>query len=283
MTTIKSGCLADCHTHSKYSFDGHDDIEDMCEAAISSGIGILTITDHCDIDDILEGRYPVYDADSADRDIQKAKEKYDGRLTLLRGIELGQAIYYPREAGEMLKKHDYDFVLGSMHNMLHAPDFSQFKWDAMTDDEINYFFAASLDETDRIADFPGVNSLAHINYPVRYIRRAGRDIGYERFLPKIIAIYKKIITKGIALECNTSGWHKKPIPEDTEKRTLPDIGLIRLYYELGGRMITIGSDAHLMEFIGTGIEETLAELKNIGFDHLTVFEGGKPRFISIDI
>ena len=183
----------------------------------------------------------------------------------------------------MLKKHNYDFVLGSMHNMLHAPDFSQFKWDAMTDDEINYFFAASLDEIDRIADFPGVNSLAHINYPVRYIRRAGRDIGYERFLPKIIAIYKKIIAKGIALECNTSGWHKKPIPEDTEKRTLPDIGLIRLYYELGGRMITIGSDAHLKEFIGTGIEETLAELKNIGFDQLTVFEGGKPRFISIDI
>ncbi|MCR5262807.1 MAG: histidinol-phosphatase HisJ family protein [Clostridiales bacterium] len=283
MSTLSLNCLADCHTHSKYSFDGCEEITDMCETAIKNGIKVLTVTDHCDIDDITEGRYPEYDAENAQNSILEAQETYRDRLMLMRGLELGQPIFYPEKSAAILDKYRYDFVLGSMHNLMSAPDFSQFKWADMTESEIGYFFQKSLSEIERIVDFPGINSIAHINYPVRYIRRAGKDLDYDRFLPQIERIYKKIISKNLSLECNTSGWHKQPVPEDTDMRTLPDTDLMKLYYDLGGRMVTIGSDAHKACFIGTGITETLKTLKKIGFEYITVYTEGNPNSVPINI
>ena len=80
---------------------------------------------------------------------------------------------------ELLEKYRYDFVIGSMHNLRHSPDFSQFIWSEMDDSHIEYYFRKSLEEIDKIIDFDGINTVAHINYPVRYIRRAGKDIKYD--------------------------------------------------------------------------------------------------------
>lgn len=276
-------CAADCHTHSKYSFDGKENISDMCEAAVKRGLSVLTVTDHCDIDDIIEGKYPEYDAESYIADIEKEKTAFSDKLILLKGIELGQAIYYPDKAKELIGKYKYDFVIGSMHNLRQSPDFSQYKWKDMTDSQIEYYFRRSLEEIYRITEFEGVNTIAHINYPVRYIRRAGKELKYDAFLREIGDIYRKIIEKKISLECNTSGWHKQPVPDDINKRTLPDTELLQMYYDLGGRMITIGSDAHAKDFIGTGINESLSVLKKIGFEYITVYINGQPVSTPINI
>lgn len=143
------------------------------------------------------------------------------------------------------------------------------------------FFARSLDEIYEMLDFEYISSLAHINYPMRYIRRGGHDFSYEPFYPKIEKILKKVIDREIALEVNTSGWHKAPISPDPEKRTMPDRCLVEYYYNLGGRMITVGSDAHTVSQVGVGIKETLSMLQEIGFKEITIYVGGKPVMVPL--
>jgi len=62
---------------------------------------------------------------------------------------------------------------------------------------------------------------------------------------------------------------------------LPAEPILRRYYELGGRKISFGSDAHLTERIGDKREEVMEMLKKIGFTYVTVpFRG---EYIKIEL
>ena len=90
-----------------------------------------------------------------------------------------------------------------------------------------------------MAEWGQFDVLAHITYPLRYIiGDYGREINLDRFQPLIDKLFYTIIRKGIVLEVNTSGLRQKI------NATLPDEELLRRYYGLGGRLVTIGSDAH---------------------------------------
>ena len=122
--------LADYHMHSKYSFDGSEELDTICQTAIRRGLSEIAITDHMDIYtglpydeqmnfDVSGGEQHHMDAVGLYKELCNMKEKYAGQLKVRIGAELGQPQVNP-EAAELFMK-DYgdvlDFVIGSIHNM----------------------------------------------------------------------------------------------------------------------------------------------------------------------
>ena len=99
--------LVDLHTHSDHSFDGKQSCMLLCETAVAKGASCIAITDHCEIDSKTF----------------ECKRYFEGQLLVLQGIELGQAIYNIPLANHILDKFNYDFVLGSIHNLPEMEDF----------------------------------------------------------------------------------------------------------------------------------------------------------------
>ena len=81
----------------------------------------------------------------------------------------------------------------------------------------------------------------------------------------ISEIMKILIKNGKMLEVNTAAIEIYGEPN-------PSIELLRLYKSLGGRNITIGSDAHSLEQIGRGIERGIEILRELGYNYILVFD-----------
>ena len=264
----------DSHIHTLYSFDGHDTADSLCRAAIEQGLSGIAITDHYDVDGMVEDYYRQYDAAAAEAAIMEVKEKYRGRLEVAYGLELGQPYAYPEVSKQLLSAHPFDFVLGSLHNLLHVPDFSYMKMGRMTERIRELLWRRTLDEYELLLDFSeknggAIHSLAHINYPQRYFRLEGVDIDMTNFYDRIAALYRRMIADGMALEVNTSGLRKGI------GITLPGTDLLRLYRDCGGELITIGSDAHFQQDVGADIRGTYAMLRELGFRYAAFYIDGK--------
>ena len=268
--------FADCHTHSYLSFDGSVDATPdlMCQKAISLGLTDIAITDHADMNAGVMG-YEIPDDDRMEKEILACKERYRGQLHVGYGIELGEPCEEPEAARALLEKHDFDFVLGSLHNLEGCVDFAYINFsdpdfgEKLTD----HLFSRMLSETDRLADFPGIHSIAHLTYMERYLMKAGKKpVNKAPFEERLRLFFKKLTEKQIALELNVS-----PISRGSGRFTMPDADLMRMYKEAGGELVTVGSDAHCPEHIGKGIKEGYRLLSDCGFRYVTVYRDGKAR------
>ncbi len=268
--------LCDLHTHTHYSFDGSPEAthDAMCRRALEVGLTDLAFTDHCDINGDVEGIYDVYRANEAFAAMQAVKEAYRGRLNIICGIELGNATQYPAEAAAVLAAHPYDYVIGSLHNLRDVPDFCMLKYDMMTDRHIHRLFDRALDENiEMIEDFtPGGRSpfttVGHITYIHRYVTLAGKNLDFKPHYEKLAHLWRTIIAHDVALELNVSTlWKGLGI-------AMPTLELLKFYRDCGGRLITVGSDAHAPQNLGKAIRKGYALLLTAGFTEvLTVRDG----------
>ncbi|MBE6613665.1 MAG: histidinol-phosphatase HisJ family protein, partial [Ruminococcaceae bacterium] len=254
--------IHDSHVHTLHSFDGARDgsgeVSAVIDAAIAAGVNELSLCDHCDIDDVLDGIYPPFDAEAIRDDILSTREKYAGKIRVNFGVELGQAHARREEANALLDRMGYDFVIGSLHNLRAYPDFSLIKYDHMDVRQIHYLMRRMLSETMELIDFGRFSTLAHITYIQRYLTIHGRDFPWREYRDEFEKLFRAVIDKGLSLECNTSGLRRNSI-------TMPGYDLLAMYRECGGERITLGSDAHTARDVGKGIEEAAAELRRLGF------------------
>jgi len=116
--------------------------------------------------------------------------------------------------------------------------------------------------------------LGHLTYPLRYARRAGLDIDFTPYYDRIADLYELLIKRDKGIELNTSCVAELGF-------FMPDENLIRLYHQRGGKIITVGSDAHNAQNVGNHIQEAIELLKFIGFEAVTTFEKRIPLFQSI--
>lgn len=271
--------MYDNHTHSEYSCDipkgKGSTVREICQKAISLGLQGVAITDHFDIDGVRDGYFAPLDHDSVFRDVMQAKAEFEGRLDVLHGIELGQATHMPKESEELLQKYPYDIVLGSIHAVRSIVDFHDIDYSQLERARYVELWELYIKEMLDTIHWGNIDVLTHITYPKRYYVRDGitdfpdiKNKGREYFEP----VLKALIQKGITLECNTSGL-RQPIGE-----CLPNEDLLRFYYELGGRDITLGSDAHNAVHMALRFEEVSEMLRNIGFTHYTRFKNRKKYF-----
>lgn len=266
---MKNGRLtADLHTHNRYSFDSTALPDDCFTAAVNAGVNVIAVTNHYDIDGILDGIYPDYDADADLQEIESLKEKYSGILRIIRGIELGQPTHRWDESLAFIEKYRFDCVLLSLHNLRDVPDFSFWDYTRMSDEMCVYWLERYFTQIYDMLDFPRCDALAHLTYPYRYMKHAGKKIDFMHFRDKLAAIFTKLIARGAALEVNTSGFRQGL------GAPMPDGQILAIYRECGGELTVVGSDAHRPEDIGAGIEQAYELLLGLGYRYTYVPNGG---------
>lgn len=266
----------DLHTHSRFSFDGaeHSTPDALCRRALEVGLTDLAITDHCDVNNEVEGIFRIYDSDAAYTAVMEAKEKYKGRLNLLYGIELGNAHQYPDYAKALLTRHNFEFVIGSLHNLRAVPDFSLMKFERIPDTLTRQLFDRALDEMMEMCSFEvdgkcPFTTLGHMTYIHRYVTLGKRKMDFTPHIDRIRALYELLIKRDIALELNvstiTSGLGI----------SMPTLELLKMYRDVGGRLITVGSDSHSPDTLGKSIRKGYALLQAAGFDEVLTVQNGE--------
>lgn len=264
--------FVDMHTHTNNSFDGNYSIEEMCDAAIEKGIQVIAFTDHVEMDFYTEKGYDK-DAENSYKDILRAKEIYKDRIEICAGIELAEGTYNKQVSEDLINSRDYDFVIGSIHNLRNTDDFCFLKYDGL---DIGYLLDTYFEELKLLADWAKFDTFAHLTYPLRYIVGENKiPVNMDKYQKDIDEILSILVSKDKALEINTSGL-RQPIGI-----TMPDESIVRRFKELGGKMITVGSDSHFTYHVGAGIEEGMKIAKNAGFDSVYIFRKRQPVEIKI--
>lgn len=268
--------LIDLHMHTSSSFDGHYSAAEMCEAAVNAGLSVITFTDHFDVDFFEAHRLGERQVTSYE-DVVSAQAAFAHRLKVLVGIEVGQGTYEPELTKKSLEKYDYDFIIGSIHNLRKTPDFCELDYTNMTIDEVYGLLDKYFEEMHLLAKWNGFDTLAHLTYPLRYIMgNYGIKVDLKKYSDIVDEIFKTVIANGKALEINTSGLRQKI------GVTMPTVDYVRRFKELGGELLTIGSDAHFTEHVGAGINEGFAIAEAAGFEYVTYFEKHKPVMVKIE-
>lgn len=264
----------DIHTHSQHSMDGSHSVAAMCTAAASLNIQVYAITDHCEING-FDKYNTAQTMACAYEEIEKIKKQYQGTMEVLNGIELGQPLQDMAKTTAVLQAYSFDFILGSLHNVMDRLDFYYFDYESEAldlDSELEAYFA----ELSKMIQWGGFDSAAHITYPFRYIsQRYHRPFNIRRWDDHIDSIVKQIAEKGLALELNTSGLSQNPA------YTLPEPRWIKRFLEHGGERLTLGSDAHAPEKVGNGILQAVHMAKDCGFRYLTYFKNRQAKYLSI--
>ena len=261
--------IVDMHTHSAFSHDGCAELKDMLAAAQRAGIGFYGVSEHYDFDYNLD---LVADADLRARLIAEGgaeyfhaarhlQEDYEGVMNVVVGAEFG---YSDDEAVKARYIAEYeksrpDYVINSVHTM-EGKDFAYFQFDG----DKKAVYSAYLSTIRRSLDVPyPYHIVGHIGYAARYVPFENVEFDFETFGELLDDIFRTIIAKGKILEVNSSS-------KQLQQRSIPDKALLKRYYELGGRKICFGSDAHAPDRIAEKWSETMQTLKEIGFTYLTV-------------
>lgn len=261
--------IADCHLHTEFSTDSETPMRAQAERALELGIPAICVTDHMDMD-YPQGEFWL-DTDRYMEAVRRLQEEYRGRLEISFGVELGLMEHLRARQEEYLKKYPFDFVIGSVH-LIHGEDpYNGELFRKYGDEEVfrEYFRLSHR----LLADAPSIQSWGHLDYVVRYGQNP-EVYFYRKYADEIDAVLKLLLEKGIALEVNTAGFR-------TLGRTNPEPDVLRRYRELGGELITVGSDGHQPEYLGYRFRETEELLRSCGFSYYAVFRQRKPEFIKI--
>lgn len=267
--------LTDLHTHSILSMDGHVPLSEMAQAAVDAGFSALTVTDHYDMLTEDGKRNLAYDWAPALTQFTETIPLFKDKLTLHFGIELGEAFVSPEHARGILAQagDSLDQVIGSIHNFRECNGggeyfFARFHTPDACHAALEDYFT-SMEELVSAPDCYDV--LGHIIYPLRYMHRDGQEISLAPYWDRLAAILRTVIDTGHAIEVNTC---RGNTVEDWRD-------ILKLYKDLGGQLVTTGSDAHYPVDVGKGIRESYALLQTCGFDRITIYDHRKPEFKNI--
>lgn len=258
------------HSHSDFSGDCKIPMDIMIESAIKKGMNYYAITEHHDIEFPECGIDFTMDIPAYIEAITKRQSQAPETLTLLSGMEFGFQPHLIDNLKEILKKHSFDFIIGSCHLASNGKDpYQQDYYDGLSRNEgyMKYFEAIY----NGVRQFDDFDTLGHMDYVIRYWRgESPKNYDYKTFEDIIEATLETLIKKDKALEVNTMGYHHKLGGPN------PNYHVLTRYFEKGGRLLTIGSDAHMPENIGYEFEQVEYELKKIGFRSYTTYKNRKP-------
>lgn len=271
---------ADFHTHCNFSTDSEATPESMISGAIKKGLSHLCLTDHMDMDyPGTTKEHPLFEFDSANYFAKLAplKESCRNQLFLGIGVELGLRPGRPdlnHRMHRLLKDYSFDFVLGSVHLLDNDDPYYESYWKNRSAKDVlsKYFNDMFLS----LQEYDNFDSLGHLDYLTRYIPSfcGDKDYCYKEYKEIIDEILKLLIRKEKALEINTKGliaglscFH-------------PKLEVLTHYLELGGKLLTIGSDAHAPEAIATEFRQTEELLRSVGIQGYYIYKDRKPEFIA---
>lgn len=264
---------ADSHVHSSFSGDSMEKLENIIERAIETGMDEITITDHLDLE--FPGEINIFELDFKTyvETLKKLKKFYRNNIKIKIGIELGLQPQLEGKYDEIFNCEDVDFIIGSFHCVkgMDVADRKFFEKYAK-DEAYRIYFEEVLNTIDL---FPKINVCGHLDFINRYGRSVYDDykkINFEMHKELIDKILIKLIEKNIGIEINTSALRYGL------RDFHPCRKILKRYKELGGKIITMGSDAHRALDIMRDFDKAREVLKEIGFEKFCVFEQRKAEY-----
>lgn len=258
--------MFDFHMHSRVSFDGHDTGLQMALAAKAAGLKEICFTDHLDYDPLGKMGVLAFDTDAYNAEYNDLEVP---GLVIRRGMEFGMEAGNREQFRKDLQRRPFDFVLGSIHFVDDLDVYFEDYWAGKTVFQAERRYLEATLECVRVHD--DFDVLAHLTYIGKTrCHPAPRSVPYAEHRELIDEILRILVARGKGLEMNTSG-------VDRCGGYLPTPDMMRRFRELGGQIITIGSDAHMASRVGQYSFEACEILKDI-FGYVCTFENRKPIF-----
>lgn len=261
--------LTDIHNHSTFSSDGRSSLDDMVSTAKNKGLRYFGISEHFDNDYLalglkINGQPPFTDADGYFKTAGELKDKYNDKcFTFLAGGEFGftQSNQCFDEYSKLIEKFSPDFVVNSVHTVDGRDCWFADYFEGKTKDRA---YRAYLEAVLLSLSAPyHYDIVAHLGYCARNAKYPDNKLRYEDFRDIIDEILGRVVQNNKILEVNSSS-------RSAGSDFLPDTDILSRYYELGGRLISFGSDAHATDRICDKRDKVVAALKKIGFTYITV-------------
>lgn len=263
----------DYHTHVNFSCDSQVTMEDRIKNAIKNNFDEIAITDHCIVmeDGTLMIRGNEYDNYAIK--ITNLKEKYKDKISIIWGAEVDLEKDQLDITNNFVNKYDLEFVIGSVHTIervdLYNNTFFENKEKKLAFEE--YFY--NVYECVKVHDC--YNVIGHLDYVNRYGNYKDNSLYYHEYKDIIDQILIELIKKNKGLEVNTSGY------KYNLGHVHPQLDILKRYKELGGEILTIGSDAHTIKHLGDHFEDGYKTIKEAGFKYLTRFKNKQISFEKI--
>ena len=266
---------ADYHMHSNHSGDSRMEMTAMIETLINNGITDMCFTEHYDADYLYDqpgsipGQFEL-DLPSYYKEYCDIFKQYGEKLNINFGVELGIQPHLIDMLNEYAKSYDFDFIIASNH-LCHRKDpyYSYFHEGRKDKEAFREYFESILES---VSSYKEYDVFGHIDYAVRYSPEMDKNYFYEDYADLFEEILKTIIEDGHGLEINTKGLRVGL------KSSNPSEDILKRYRELGGEIITIGSDAHTIPELAWGLDKAEAILKRAGFKYYTTFSKRRPNF-----
>lgn len=286
--------FADYHIHTYYSDDSTYPMEQLVKDAISKGITDLCFTDHVDYGikedadkltpeqrqelklKIQHPNVPQYNVDypAYVAEYQDLKEKYADKINLKLGMEFGLQIHTIPQYQKLFNSYPFDFIIMSCHQVENKEFWTQEFQQGRSQDEYNQRYYDEILE--QVKNYHDYSVLGHLDLIARYDKTGVYP--FAKIRDKIAEILKIVIADDKGIELNTSSVRYKIHNAQGEHELTPSKEILALYKELGGRIITVGSDSHKPEHLGAYIAEQSQELKKLGFKEICTFEKMQPIF-----
>lgn len=265
--------ICDSHNHTGFSADSDSAPESMIEQAIHSGLQYLCMTDHMDPDFPIPAYDFTFDLPAYFKKHQELRDRFQEKIILLTGIELGLQPHIADRLKEIVTQWDFDFVIGSSHIVNRMDPFDAPYWQGISEAEgILRYFESILEN---LAAFDDIDVYGHLDYIVRYAPSKAQNYSYRAYQEILDEILKTLISKNIGLELNTAGL-KYGIGF-----AHPHTDILKRYKELGGEILTVGSDGHIPKHLAYDFYKVPSILESCGFRYYTIFKKRKPEFIKL--
>lgn len=270
----------DYHVHTNYSDDSIYLMEDCIKDAIDMKIKEIAITDHVDYGikvDWDEGKEIVYrggepianvDYPKWEKELKYLQQKYKDQISIKMGMEFGMQMHTIDKFQKLFDKYPFDFIILSVHQVEDKEFWTQDFQKGRSQKQYNERYYQEM--LDLVKNYKNYSVLGHMDLIVRYDKQGVYP--FEKIKHIIEEILKIVIADGKGIEVNTS-YHRYGLIDMTPARDI-----LKLYKELGGKIITIGSDSHKKEHLGAYTEEAKDELRKLGFEYYCTFEKMKPIY-----
>ena len=272
--------FCDYHVHTDYSDDSTYLMEDVVKDAIQMGMKEICFTDHVDYGikkDWSEGNIqyrngePIANVDYPKyfKELDIVKEKYKNQISIKKGLEFGMQMHTIEKYKKLYETYNFDFIILSIHQVDNKEFWTYEFQEGNSESE---YYQAYYEEMYRVVqNYHDYSVLGHMDMLKRYDGKDGYN-AFEEHKELITEILKYVIKDGKGIELNTSSI-KYGLDD-----LMPSRDILKLYYDLGGTILTIGSDSHKKEDLGAHIEELKEDLKKIGFKQFCTFKNMKPIY-----
>ena len=263
MSDVLTIAPVDFHVHTGMSHDGSGTVMEYCELAVDNGMKAVGFCEHVDLDpqDFVSGQH---DYEEYRRSVEEARARLGHSIQIMMGAEVGFVPRISEDILQYLKEHQYDYVVGAVHTVFDGESGISDEYDALEAFARHDLWALYENYFDTVAEMvtSGLfDVVGHLDLVQRFgCQKLEEDVQWGRFYGVLRRIFEGAVKRQMPVEINTSGLRQHP------QSTYPCKEILKIYKELSGEAVMLGSDAHKPTDLGAGIPAAVRLARELGLD-----------------